>query len=65
MVRADERLKRELSRITLPVLIMHGTQDYAALKFVVSCEGGNYIGKQDDRSRPRPVRQQALLGSVR
>jgi acylglycerol lipase len=29
MVRADERLKREFSRITLPVLILHGTQDKA------------------------------------
>jgi acylglycerol lipase len=30
MVRADERLKREFSRITIPVLILHGTQDKAA-----------------------------------
>ncbi|MEO8882525.1 MAG: lysophospholipase, partial [Devosia sp.] len=30
MVRADERLKREFSRITLPVLILHGTKDNAA-----------------------------------
>lgn len=27
MVRADERLKREFSRITLPVLILHGSAD--------------------------------------
>jgi acylglycerol lipase len=27
MVRADERLKREFSSITLPVLIIHGTLD--------------------------------------
>jgi alpha-beta hydrolase superfamily lysophospholipase len=27
MVRADERLEKELSRITLPVLILHGTLD--------------------------------------
>jgi acylglycerol lipase len=27
MVRADERLKKEFSQITLPVLIMHGTDD--------------------------------------
>jgi acylglycerol lipase len=27
MVRADERLKKELSLITLPVLIIHGTED--------------------------------------
>lgn len=27
MVRADERLKKEFARITLPVLIMHGTGD--------------------------------------
>jgi len=27
MVRADERLKREFSLITLPVLILHGTLD--------------------------------------
>jgi acylglycerol lipase len=27
MVRADERLEREFSSITLPVLIMHGTED--------------------------------------
>ncbi len=30
LVRADERLKREFSRITLPVLILHGTLDKAA-----------------------------------
>jgi len=30
MVRADERLKKEFSRITLPVLILHGTADKAA-----------------------------------
>jgi alpha-beta hydrolase superfamily lysophospholipase len=29
MVRADERLKREFGRITLPVLILHGTRDKA------------------------------------
>ncbi len=29
MVRADERLKNEFSQITLPVLIMHGTEDKA------------------------------------
>jgi alpha-beta hydrolase superfamily lysophospholipase len=27
LVRADERLKREFSKITLPVLILHGTKD--------------------------------------
>ena len=27
MVRADERLKREFPRVTLPVLILHGTMD--------------------------------------
>lgn len=30
MVRADERLKKEFSRITLPILILHGTADKAA-----------------------------------
>jgi alpha-beta hydrolase superfamily lysophospholipase len=30
MVRADERLKKEFSKITLPVLILHGTADKAA-----------------------------------
>jgi alpha-beta hydrolase superfamily lysophospholipase len=29
MVRADERLKSEFPRITLPVLILHGTHDKA------------------------------------
>jgi acylglycerol lipase len=29
MVRADERLKKEFSRITVPVLILHGTHDKA------------------------------------
>ena len=29
MVRADERLKQEFSRITLPILILHGTADKA------------------------------------
>src|SRR4029077_1769569 len=29
MVRADERLKKEFPRITLPVLILHGTADQA------------------------------------
>jgi alpha-beta hydrolase superfamily lysophospholipase len=31
LVRADERLKREFPRITLPVFIMHGTVDKATL----------------------------------
>jgi alpha-beta hydrolase superfamily lysophospholipase len=31
LVRADERLKREFPRITLPVFIMHGTADKATL----------------------------------
>jgi acylglycerol lipase len=31
MLRGDERLKREFSRITLPVLILHGTQDKVTL----------------------------------
>jgi acylglycerol lipase len=31
LVRADERLKKEFSSITLPVLILHGTADKAAL----------------------------------
>src|SRR5204863_4686009 len=30
MVRADERLAREFSSITVPVLILHGTADRAA-----------------------------------
>jgi acylglycerol lipase len=30
LVRADQRLKREFSRITLPLLIIHGTADRAA-----------------------------------
>ncbi len=30
MVRADERLKTEFPRITLPLLILHGTGDKAA-----------------------------------
>lgn len=29
MMRADERLKKEFSHITLPVLILHGTSDKA------------------------------------
>ena len=31
LVRADERLKREFPRITLPVFIMHGTVDKATV----------------------------------
>ncbi len=31
LVRADERLEREFPRITLPVLIMHGTADKATV----------------------------------
>ena len=31
MLRGDERLKREFSRITLPVLILHGTLDKVTL----------------------------------
>jgi acylglycerol lipase len=31
LVRADERLKKEFSRMTLPVLIMHGTVDKATV----------------------------------
>jgi len=30
LVRSDERLKKEFARITLPVLILHGTADKAA-----------------------------------
>jgi alpha-beta hydrolase superfamily lysophospholipase len=31
LVRADERLREEFPRITLPVLIMHGTEDKATV----------------------------------
>lgn len=31
LIRADERLTRELARLTLPILILHGTADKAAL----------------------------------
>src|SRR5262249_17373840 len=30
LVRADERLKKDFSQITLPILILHGTADRAA-----------------------------------
>ena len=31
MVRANERLEREFSRITLPIFVLHGTADKATL----------------------------------
>ena len=31
LVRADERLQEEFPKITLPVLIMHGTEDKATV----------------------------------
>lgn len=38
LVRADERLREEFPRITLPVLIMHGTADKATV-----CEGSQFF----------------------
>ena len=38
LVRADERLKEEFPRITLPVLIMHGTDDKATV-----CHGSQFF----------------------
>lgn len=50
MARADERLKADFSRITLPVFIMHGTKD------VVTKPSGsqfffNHVGSQDRKLR--------------
>lgn len=46
LVRADERLREEFPRITLPVLIMHGTVDKATV-----CEGSQFfydtVGSKD------------------
>lgn len=46
LVRADERLREEFPRITLPVLIMHGTADKATV-----CEGSQFfydtVGSKD------------------
>lgn len=46
MVRADERLRESFPRITLPVLIMHGTADKATV-----CEGSQFfydtVGSKD------------------
>lgn len=38
LVRADERLREEFPRITLPVLIMHGTNDRATV-----CHGSQFF----------------------
>jgi alpha-beta hydrolase superfamily lysophospholipase len=38
LVRADERLKEEFPKITLPVLIMHGTADKATV-----CHGSEFF----------------------
>ena len=38
LVRADERLREEFPRITLPVLIMHGTDDRATV-----CRGSEFF----------------------
>ena len=38
LVRADERLRVEFPRITLPVLIMHGTEDKATI-----CHGSEFF----------------------
>ena len=40
LVRADERLREEFPRITLPVLIMHGTEDRATI-----CHGSEFFHK--------------------
>jgi len=46
LVRADERLREEFPRITLPVLIMHGTDDKATV-----CQGSQFfydtVGSKD------------------
>ena len=46
LVRADERLREEFPRMTLPVLIMHGTADKATV-----CEGSQFfydtVGSKD------------------
>jgi acylglycerol lipase len=46
LVRADERLREEFPRITLPVLIMHGTEDRATV-----CHGSEFffetVGSRD------------------
>ena len=46
LVRADERLRDEFPRITLPVLIMHGTEDKATV-----CQGSKFfydtVGSKD------------------
>jgi acylglycerol lipase len=46
LVRADERLREEFPRITLPVLIMHGTDDKATV-----CDGSRFfhetVGSKD------------------
>lgn len=46
LVRADERLRDEFPRITLPVLILHGTEDKATV-----CHGSEFfyktVGSQD------------------
>jgi len=40
LVRADERLREEFPRLTLPVLIMHGTEDKATI-----CHGSEFFHK--------------------
>ena len=46
LARADDRLKKEFARITLPLLILHGTEDKAT-KFSGSQEFHDHAGSRD------------------
>ena len=50
LVRADERLRQEFPRITLPVLIMHGTDDKATV-----CHGSEFF-RQTAGSRDKTLK---------
>jgi alpha-beta hydrolase superfamily lysophospholipase len=59
MVRADERLKKELSQITLPVLIMRGTADQAT-KPSASQRFDDTLSAADSNARGQLLRDLAL-----
>ena len=63
LVRADERLREEFPRITLPVLIMHGTADKATV-----CHGSEFFyqtaGSQDKTMKLYEGHYHDLLNDV-
>ena len=63
LVRADERLREDFPRITLPVLIMHGTADKATV-----CQGSQFfydtVGSKDKTLKLYDGHFHDLLGDI-